>query len=296
LEDSGYAQLASGAFDAVTPENELKWEVVEPERGMFDWGPADRVISFAEQHHQRVRGHTLVWHLQNPAWVVNLHPTREQAIVLLRDHIRRVVSHYRGRVAEWDVVNEAVRDSDGELRATPWLRWIGPDYIEIAFRAARKADPDARLVYNDYGAEQEGTKQRGVLRLLRRLVEHRVPVDAVGLQGHVSTRPLPGLANVLRQYADLGLDVVFTEVDVRVEIKNGVPRHGRAALSAQARQYATLGRACVTLSACKGFVVWGVDDANSWVPEAYPGRGAATLFDANLKPKPAYAALQAALR
>ncbi|WP_205696637.1 endo-1,4-beta-xylanase [Conexibacter sp. SYSU D00693] len=296
LDDEGYAELAARAYGAVTPENELKWERTQPERGRYTFDDADRVVDWARSHGMRVRGHALVWHLQNPRWLTDLRPSRRRAIALLRDHIRTVMGHFRGRIHEWDVVNEAVEDDRGALRDTPWLRWIGPEYVDLAFRFAREADPRARLVYNDYGAEQEGTKADGVLRLLRGLKARGVPVDAVGLQGHVSTERLPGFTATLERYAALGLDVLFTEVDVRVPVGgDGAPTGGEAALADQAGRYATLARGCVALPACKGFVVWGVDDADSWVPEAYPGEGAALPFDGDLREKPAYGALRDAL-
>jgi endo-1,4-beta-xylanase len=281
LADKGYRRLARRAFDVVTPENELKWETVHPERDRFDFGPADEVAEVAP-----MRGHTLVWHLQNPGWLEHGEFSREELVAILREHITTVMRRFPD-VREWDVVNEAVSD-EGPLRDSVWLRGIGPEYIDLAFRFAREADPDAKLFYNDYGAEGEGTKARAVLELLRGLRARGVPVDGVGLQGHVDTKPIPRLDATLAAYAALGLDVVFTEVDVRM-------RDGAPDLRAQARQYARLGRACRELDRCRGFVVWGISDAESWVPQAYPGEGDALLFDDDLRPKPAYDALRRAL-
>ena len=281
LGDDGYVQLARRAFDRVTPENELKWEVVHPERDRYDFGPVAKVAGVAA-----MRGHTLVWHLQNPAWLENGRFSRDELVDILREHIRTVMRRFPD-VKEWDVVNEAVSD-DGPLRDSVWLRGIGPGYIDLAFKFAREADPDAKLFYNDYGAEGEGTKARSVLRLLRQLKERGVPVDGVGLQGHVDTKPVPMLRETLAAYAALGLEIVFTEVDVRVD-------PGSPDLEAQAQQYSALGAACVELPRCRGFVVWGVSDKESWVPDAYPGEGDALLFDRRLRPKPAYDALRRAL-
>lgn len=296
LDDKGYAQLVDRVYGSVTPENEMKWETIHPERGRYDFGPADRIVDWAREHGKRVRGHALVWHIQNPPWLEDAKLSRDEAIRVLRDHIHTVVGHFRGRVDEWDVVNEAVEDDRGALRDTVWLRLIGPDYVDLAFRFAREADIDALLVYNDYGAEGEGTKADGVFRLVSRLRQRGVPVDAVGFQGHVPTTRLPGFEANLRRFATLDTQILFTEVDVRVKVDgDGNPQRGDAALRAQAGRYATLARACVALERCRGFTVWGLDDAHSWVPQAYPGTGAALPFDRDLEPKPAFGALRDAL-
>ena len=296
LKDRGYAELAAQVFGSVTPENEMKWETIHPERGRLDFGPADRLVTWARERGKRVRGHALVWHVQNPRWLEEAQLGRDAAIALMREHITTVMRHFRGRVDEWDVVNEAVEDDRGGLRDTVWLRLIGPDYVELAFRFAREADPDVTLVYNDYGAEGSGTKAEGVLRLVQRLRERGTPIDAVGLQGHVSTTRIPDFERTFARFAGLGVDVLFTEVDVRVQVDgDGRPERGNTALQAQAERYATLARACVAQPRCRGFTVWGLDDAHSWVPGAYPGAGAALPFDGDLRPKPAFAALRDAL-
>ena len=279
LDDAGYA-AALTAFGSVTPENELKWEISEPEPGRFDFGPADRIVDFATRHRMAVRGHVLVWHLQNPPWLADLSPARLRAA--LAEHIRTLMQRYTGRIAEWDVVNEAVAD-DGRLRRSVWLDKLGLGYIALAFRLAHQADPRARLFYNDYGAEGEGTKADAVYRLVAALRRQGVPIDGIGLQGHVDTTAPPGYARTVRRFAKLGLDVELTELDVRT-------RGGEAA--AQAAQYARLVAGC---RPCTRFTVWGLDDADSWVPGAYPGFGHATLLDEQLRPKPAFDAFRAAL-
>jgi endo-1,4-beta-xylanase len=287
--DEGYAQLVDDAFASVTPENEMKMAVLQPERGRFDFRQADRIVDWAVERGKRVRGHTLVWHNQNPGWLTEGRFSREELLAIMREHITTVMRRYKGRVREWDVVNEAVEDDRGALRKSVWLDGIGPDYVEQAFRFARDADPDAVLVYNDYGAEGAGTKSDGVRRLLLRLRKRGVPLDAVGLQGHVDTAPIPQLDANLDAFRALGVRIRFTEVDVRVR-----PPASARELRAQARQYARLARACRRVQ-CEGFTVWGVDDADSWVPGAYPGFGDALLFDGDLRPKPAARALREAL-
>jgi endo-1,4-beta-xylanase len=279
LDDAGYA-AALTAFGSVTPENELKWEISEPGDGSYDFGPADRIVSFATQHGMAVRGHTLVWHLQNPGWLDDLSPAELR--VALAGHIRMLMRRYAGRIGEWDVVNEAVADT-GRLRRSIWLHKLGPGYIALAFRVARAADPRAKLFYNDYGAEGEGTKADAVYRLVARLVRQGVPIDGIGLQGHVDTTTPPGYAQNVARFARLGLRVELTELDVRTQ--------GDEA-AAQAQQYARMVDRC---GPCARFTVWGLDDADSWVPDAYPGFGNATLLGDDLRPKPAFGAFRAAL-
>lgn len=288
LDDDGYAALVQRAFDTVTPENEMKWDTIHPRRGRYDFGPADRVVAFARDRGMTVRGHTLVWHAQNPSWLAEGDFSRRELIGILREHIRAVVGRYRGRVAEWDVVNEAV-DDDGRLRDSVWLRGIGPEYIALAFRFARQADPRARLFYNDYGTERPGRKADAVLRLVAALIRVKVPIDGVGLQTHVDARPIPRFVPTLRRFAALGLDVELTEVDVRLPDDRRDER-------AQARAYRRIAAGCVAVPRCRGIVFWGLDDRDSWIPAAFPGQGAATLFGEDLEPKPAYEAVRRALR
>lgn len=280
LDDAGYAAAAGRLFASVTAENDMKWQFTEPEPGRFSFAAAERVVGFAEQRGLRVRGHPLLWHLALPAWVTG---TAEQ----MRRHITGLVERFRGRVAEWDVVNEGLAD-DGTFRVTPFLRTLGPQYIAQAFRIARAADPRARLAYNDYGAESPGTpKGRALYRLVKGLKALRVPLDVVGFQTHAETRPIAGFQRQLRRVAALGVDVELTEVDVKLPAK-ATP----ADLRAQATAYRRIVRACVAVARCRGITFWGLDDRDSWIGEFFPRYGNALLLDAELRPKPAYEAVR----
>src|SRR5262249_17786997 len=146
--DEPYASLLSRQYDMVTPENEMKWATTQPRRFLFVFGPGDSIVDFAERHAIAVRGHNLVWERNNPAWLNNRHFDGDQLMSILHDHIRTLVGHYRGRIAQWDVINEGL-GGDGSLQRGLWLQGIGPDYIEMAFRWAHEADPAAKLFYND---------------------------------------------------------------------------------------------------------------------------------------------------
>lgn len=285
--DADYARVLGHQYDAVTPENEMKWAIVHPQPDVYDFRAADVIVSFAARHHMAVRGHTLVWYNQNPEWLLRGHFGREQLIAILRDHIATVVGRYRGRVSQWDVVNEAVDDGGG-LRHNVWLDRIGPDYIALAFRFAHEADPGARLFYNDYLIERRGPKARAVKRLVRQLLAWHVPISGVGFQLHTlpSLFSAPDLAHKMASFGRLGLDVAITEHDVWL-----APPFDQAALREQARVYRASLATCLAAPNCHTYVTWGFTDRYSWVPATFPPFGEALPFDAGLSPKPAAYAL-----
>ncbi len=307
LLDSGDAAalaLAATQFNAFTPENEMKWANIHPQEGTYNYGPADALVAFAEQHRMAVTGHTLVWHNASPAWIFEDAPgvpaTRETVLLRLREHIRAVMGRYRARVRGWDVVNEAVSEKEGEwLRESPWLRALGEDYVELAFRFAREADPDAQLYYNDYNLEQPVKCEKAV-RLIKRLQEKGVHVDGVGLQGHFTLQSVntDEVAKSIEAFSAMGLCVSITELDMRVyaygdeenRYPNGAPPE---LLAEQAEKYAALFKVFVAhKSAIDRVTFWGVHDGLSWTNYAPVKRpDYALLFDRESKPKPAFYAV-----
>ncbi|PWR08711.1 1,4-beta-xylanase [Micromonospora acroterricola] len=288
--DPEYAELLGSEFGAVTAENAMKWGNLEPSPDVYAWTGADQLLTFAEQHDQAVYGHTLLGQNDVPKWVDPAWPAARLRTVL-RDHVTTVVSRYRGRVWAWDVVNEAL-DEDGSLRDTLWLRKLGPGYVADVFRWAHAADPGARLFINDYGVEGRTRKADGLLAMVRDLRRAGVPVDGVGFQSHLQWDDRPrDLVGNLRRFAQLGVSVAITELDVRVELPE-TP----AKLDRQAALYRQVLKACLAVTECVSFTVWGFTDARSWIPGYHEGYGAACLFDAALVPKPAYAALIDELR
>ena len=282
-----YSTVLAHEFDVLTPENDLKFTAVQPARGQFSYTRADAMVAFAQAHGMRVRGHTLAWYQQIPQWVTGGTWTKSEAKALLDDHITNVVGHYRGKLAAWDVVNEAVSDGTGALRPGFWADHIGREYIEQAFRTARAADPDVPLFYNDYNIEGAGTKTDSVFALLSDLKARGVPVDGVGMQMHLTVGGVPStLAQNFARFASSGLKIQITELDVRV------PTPATAAsLQQQAADYRAVYAACLAQPACNMVVTWGFTDRASWVPSTFPGQGEALLFDANFAKKPAYTAV-----
>ncbi|MDN0195173.1 endo-1,4-beta-xylanase [Streptomyces sp. S.PNR 29] len=285
-----YGDTAGREFNALTPGNAMKWGSVEPARGTFDWAEADRIVDFAEAHGQQVRGHTLVWHSQNPGWLTNGTWTSAQLSRLLNDHIATEVGRYKGRLAAWDVVNEPFNE-DGTYRETLWYNGLGADYIAQALTAARAADPSAKLYINDYNVEGVGAKSTALYNLVKSLKERGVPIDGVGLQAHLILGQVPStLQQNIQRFADLGVDVAITELDIRMQLPAT-----EAKLAQQAAEYKAVMNACLAVSRCVGVTVWGFTDSDSWIPDTFPGQGAATPYDENYAPKPAYHAIAEAL-
>jgi len=318
------AALVKAQFNAISPENILKWESVHPRLGTYDFAGPDRYVAFGETNGMFIVGHTLVWHNQVPRWVfqdsAGRPVSRDTLINRLRDHITTVVGRYKGRVKGWDVVNEALNE-DGTLRRSPWFNIIGEEYIAKAFQFAHDADPNAELYYNDYSVEN-APKRNGAVRLITQLRAQGIPVKAVGLQGH-NKMDWPTVAqqdSTIAAFAALGVKVMITELDVdvlppatpnrtaEVSIRaeapassnpyvNGLPDSLQQAL---ARRYADLfGVYLKHRDVVTRVTFWGVADGDSWLNN-WPARGRTSyplLFDRQGRPKPAFdAVIQAARR
>jgi endo-1,4-beta-xylanase len=286
--DATYRKITNEQFSTVTPENVMKWQLVEPTQGTYDWAAADRLVKSAEANGQLVRGHTLVWHSQLPNWLTAGTYTSAQLRALLHKHITDEVTHFRGKIWQWDVVNEAFND-DGTMRDTIWLRAMGPGYIADAFRWAHQADPHALLFYNDYNIEGLGAKSDAVYALVKQLRAQGVPINGVGVQGHLDTQyPFPDRMTAnLQRFAHLGLKVALTEVDVRTTLPVTTLEE-----LAQNADYSQTLQACLLVRQCISYTVWGFGDAYSWVPSVFDGEGAADIYDENLAPKSSYYVLQ----
>ncbi len=266
----------------------MKWAALEPERGEFEFDAADDIVERAREADQKIRGHTLVWHFQLPRWVRELGPRRLRAA--MAQHIRRVVGHFDEDVGVWDVVNEPISDRGG-LRRSVFLRRLGPGYIAAAFRLARAADPDAKLYLNEIGAEGRGPKSDRLYEVVSELKARGAPIDGVGFQVHSNLRGLPpDFVDNMRRFRALGLDVAITEADVALELPAG-----ERELAAQADVYRRIVRSCLEVD-CRSLTFWGYTDGRSWISETQAGMGAATLLDDQLRPKPAFRAVQRALR
>jgi endo-1,4-beta-xylanase len=290
LADPVYGGLAR-QFNSVTPENAMKWRSVEPAEGIFDWRAADALAAFAAAHHQKLRGHNLIWQERLPAWIADARLAPAELRRRIETHIAREVARYRGAVYAWDVVNEPFDDS-GDWRGGALHDILGDDYVAIALRAARAADPRAKLYINEYNVEGAGLKFDALYRLAAALKRAGAPLDGIGLQSHfVGGRVPADMQAVMEKFAALGLDVAVTELDVRLPIPADA-----AALVSQADDYRAVVAACLAVPRCVGITTWGISDAHSWIPSFFPGHGAGLLFDERGRPKPAFAAALDALR
>lgn len=286
--DPTYRAAVAAQFSSVTPENVMKWDTIEPQRGVYNWTQADQLVAFAKANKQVVRGHTLVWHSQLPAWVTATDFTSAQLSTILHDHIFSEMTHFRGKISQWDVVNEAFND-DGTMRDSIWLQKLGPGYIAQAFRWAHQADPNAKLFYNDYNIEGINAKSDAVYTMAVQLKKEGVPVQGLGIQSHFDVQygyPTDVRANMQR-FADLGAEISVTEADVRLTLPVDTIK-----LAAQAAGYDDLMNSCLLVTSCRSFTTWGFTDKYSWIPGVFAGEGAALPYDENYAPKPAYDTLR----
>ena len=292
FQSSRYAKTLSSEFNALTAENVMKWGIIHPGRHEYDFAKADELVAFAQNHNMKVRGHALVWHQQNPGWLTSKAWSREELIQILEDHIKTVVSRYRGKVYAWDVVNEGI--DNGGYRNTMWYKTIGPEYISLAFKFAKEADPDVLLYYNDYSISQINTKSNAVYELAKELLKNNTPIDGIGFQLHLTldfSHNFNSVRRNIKRFAKLNLLIDFTEIDIRMP---SPATNGN--LKKQADWYYQLGEIMLeNPDHCKVFTVWGLSDANSWIPGFFPGYGHGLLFDEAFKPKLAYNAVSAAL-
>ncbi|WP_238014265.1 endo-1,4-beta-xylanase [Dactylosporangium sp. AC04546] len=291
LSDTAYtAILGGGEFGQTTPGNSMKWDATEPTRGTFSFTRGDAIVTYAQAHNMTVRGHTLVWHSQLPSWVGSLPAAEVQPAMV--NHITQVATHFKGKVFAWDVVNEPFNE-DGTYRATPFYNAMGSAYIATALRAARAADPDAKLYVNDYNTDGLGAKSDAMYNLVKQLKADGVPIDGVGFQAHLAIQyGFPSqMQQNLQRFADLGVDVAITELDVRMVLPRDATKD-----ATQATYYSNVVKACVAVTRCVGVTIWDYTDKYSWVPSVFSGQGAALPWDENLQKKPtAYNAIVTAL-
>ncbi len=295
--NAAYDALVAREFSVITAENAQKWQTIHPSRATYNYARGDQLLAFAQSRGMKMRGHTLVWHNQNPAWLTSVTWPADTLTLILKDHITNVLTRYKGTIYAWDVVNEAF-NGNGTLSATIWSNTLGAGYIETAFRAARAADPATLLFYNDYSLEFPGAKQDAAAALIADFKARGVPIDGIGFQAHFQINPdLTGvpsrasLTSTFQRFAALGVKIHLTELDVRIR----TPGATAAEVTAQGQAYADVVAACMAVPACDAIVVWGVTDSESWVPGTFPGFGSALLFDGSLAKKATYTAVKGAL-
>ncbi|GEK59758.1 hypothetical protein CHL76_13715 [Marinococcus halophilus] len=287
-ENEKYESLLVEEFSSVTVENEMKMDAAHPAPEEYNFQKADEIVQAAEQNNMKVRGHPLVWGEALPEWVYETVVDEQSARKVLKDHVQTMAGHYRERVNEWDVVNEAWND-DGSYRETIWLEHIGPEYIPLAFEWAREAAPEAKLYYNDYGNEMTNEKTEAMFAALKRWKDEGVPIDGIGMQTHIDAADprfsKEKMQKNLRRWGAEGFETAVTELDVKLQ---NLDASREERLEKQADIYADVTSACMEEPSCKGLTVWGVGDTESWVTEQEAASGEPLLFDSSWKAKPAY--------
>ncbi|NCD71010.1 endo-1,4-beta-xylanase [Mucilaginibacter agri] len=306
IKQTQQAGLIIREFNSITPENAMKMGPIHPEENRYNWQDADSIVAFAQAHGLKVRGHNLCWHEQTPRWLFYDQQgtllSKEILLKRLRDHIFTVVNRYKGKIYAWDVVNEAIDDDSTHfLRNSLWYKICGEDFIYKAFEYAHEADPKAVLFYNDYNTERPEKRER-VYKLLKKLIDAKVPINAVGLQAHWSIYE-PGqkdLITTIERFASLGLKVQITELDMSIYPWEKSPRERLPGESdtytqdleqKQADQYAMAFKVFRKYKdVITGVTFWNISDQHTWLDE-YPVKGRKNyplLFDQNLQRKKAY--------
>lgn len=295
-------------FNSVTAENVMKPDAIQRVKGTFTWTEADRIVQFAKENNMKVRGHTLTWHSQTPDWFffdqTGALLSKDIALKQLEEHITAVMTRYRGMIDSWDVVNEALFDwdPDGQIiyrEDSPWYKIIGESYIDSAFVYAHRADPDAKLFYNDYNSIFSW-KRNKIFDLVKRLKDNNIPIHGIGLQGHwfVGTS-VEDLRTTLELFRGLGVEIQITELDLSVYLSSNEPGSVVYTDEFNTRQriaYPEIFRVLLDYSdAIAGVTFWGIGDDASWLDT--PGRKHFPfLLNEQLQPKPAYFDVQRLLR
>jgi endo-1,4-beta-xylanase len=298
--ERAYATTLAREFNMIEPEDVMKWWVVRANADTFDFRQADDVVHFAQAHGMKVRGHCLVWGLENPAWLTQGQFTPGRLSDLLHEHITKEMKHYAGQVFAWDVVNEAF-DESGNVRDSLWynqpgigLAGKGTAYIEQAFRWAHEADPQALLFYNEAEGEGMNRKSDAIYTMVKDFKARRVPIDGVGLQLHISSLnfDVAAVAANIARLAALGVQIHITELDVSLLLDaRGEVIHPDD-LARQAEIYRAIVRACLQSRGCTAIQTWGFTDKYSWIgSHSHDTRGRALLFDRSYQPKQSYRAV-----
>jgi endo-1,4-beta-xylanase len=294
------AEIIKKNFSSMTAENVMKPALIHPEENRYFWDDADKIVAFAEANGLKVRGHTLCWHNQTGAWMfvdsLGKPASKELALKRLKDHITTVVSHFKGKIYAWDVLNEVIANEDtakSMYRQTPWLKLCGEEYIAKIYQWAHEADPNAVLVYNDYNSENPVKRDR-IYNLVKRLRDEGVPVDAIGLQGHwnIGNPTEKNLRDAIKKFSSLGVKLQITELDVSI-YKSRTDTIGIGFTPEREQKQIDLYKMAFKVfrenkDVITGVTFWNLSDSRSWIDRRGPGKAYPLLLDEKMKPKKAF--------
>ena len=298
-----FEEIHKTQFNVVVAENEMKFDATEPKENEFNFEKGDKMVKYAQAHGLRVRGHALAWHSQVASWVNDYKGQKEKLLAVLKNHITKVVSHYKGKVAEWDVVNEAINDeynADWRSQGSVWYEGIGAEFLDSAFVWAHEADPDAELCYNDYSIEwglREGSKASFVVEQVKRWKKNNIPITCVGTQTHIEIAHETTPQNVralAKALAELDITLNITELDIGFP-KGSAGQLGAADYAKQGHLYRQFMDVFLEEPNMGEFVIWGLTDAHSWLDDQQ-GKTEGLLYDKQYKPKPAFDSVMASLK
>lgn len=302
LSDSKLLNITEDNFNSITATNDMKMYSIGANEGKYNWEKVDKLVAFCEKNNSRLFGHTLVWHYGVPQWIQdNASANGDQWVKdYMATYIDKVVSRYKGKVAAWDVVNEAFESAGGEFRETFWKEKLGSDYIATAFHQAHKADPNAKLFYNDFNTERDTAKLNGVLEMVKDFQARNVPIHGIGFQMHIRMdTDEKVIAESLKKAASTGLLIHISELDLIFNKHNDSNGGGMQEvteitpelLQAQADKYKRLVqiyRENVPEKQQYGITFWDFTDRDTWIKSFFKIEDWPTVFDENLEPKPAY--------
>ena len=298
-----FEEIHKTQFNVVIAENEMKFDATEPKEDEFNFEKGDKMVKYAQENGLRVRGHALAWHSQVANWVNNYRGQKEKLLAVLKNHITKVVGHWKGQIAEWDVVNEAINDDyNADWRSTNsvWYEGIGAEFLDSAFVWAHEADPDAELCYNDYSIEwglREGSKASFVVEQVKRWKANNIPITCVGTQTHIEIAHETTPQNVralAKALAELGVTLNITELDIGFP-KGSAGNLTEADYAKQGHLYRQFMDVFLEEPNMGEFVIWGLTDAHSWLDDQQ-GKTEGLLYDKQYNPKPAYDSVMASLK
>lgn len=293
-----YTEILDREFNTLVCENEMKPSSLYDNQGKANFNTADKLIIWAQKNNKKVRGHTLLWHSQIPSWFKNSTWSRTEALEAMNEHITKVVTHFKGKVYQWDVVNELYTDgTNPTIRpGYPFFKILGDEFMDSAFVYAHRADPDTRLFYNDYNNSTINSKSTAMYNKIKKMIENGIPIHGIGFQAHHTESEWSenfknSLKENIKRFTDLGLEVVFTETDVRITTPTD-----ESELVDQARMYKAMLEAALECKGTTTFMIWGFTDKHSWIPNTFRGTDDGLIFNKNYQKKPAYDSLTAVLK